>query len=64
MGKDWTQAEMEAAVQQGPHVSSLEPDTITQIQIEVRDKEKQGFVKMYNLSKSMLPPLLMPPPNR
>ena len=38
---------MEASAQRGPHVSSLEPDAIEQIQVEARNKEKQGFAKIY-----------------
>ena len=46
VGRDWTPEEMEAAIKRGPHVSSLEPDAIAQIQIEAREKEKQGFARI------------------
>ena len=38
---------MEATVEKGPHVSALEPDAIAQIQIEAREKEAQGFARIY-----------------
>jgi hypothetical protein len=47
VGRDWTLEELEAAVEKGPHSSALEPDTIEQIQIEAREKVKQGFAKIY-----------------
>ena len=58
MGQDWTSEELEAAVQRGPHVSSLEPDVIAQFQIEAKDKEKQGFANIYSWKKlkQNLPP--------
>ena len=59
MGRDWTPAEMEVAAQRGPHVSSLEPDAIEQIQVEARDKEKQGFAKIYKCDDV----IQNPPPN-
>ena len=46
VGRDWTLNELEAAVSRGPHVSALEPDAIAQIQIEAREKVKQGFAKI------------------
>ena len=59
MGRDWTPAEMEAAAQRGPHVSSLEPDAIEQLQMEARDKEKQDFAKIYKWDEVKQ----NPPPN-
>ena len=47
MGRDWSLEELQAAVDKGPHVSALEPDAIEQIQIEAKEKERQGFAKMY-----------------
>ena len=47
VGRDWTLEELEAAVEKGPHSSALEPDAIEQIQVEARDKAKQGFAKIY-----------------
>ena len=38
---------LEAAVVKGPHVSALAPDAIDQIQVETREKEKQGFATIY-----------------
>ena len=48
VGRDWTLEELEAAVEKGPHSSALEPDAIEQIQVEARDKAKQGFAKIYS----------------
>ena len=47
VGRDWTLEELEAAVEKGPHSSALEPDAIEQIQVEAREKVKQGFAKIY-----------------
>jgi hypothetical protein len=47
VGRDWTVSELEAAVARGPHVSALEDDAIAQIQVEAREKEAQGFAKIY-----------------
>ena len=47
VGRDWTLEELVAAVEKGPHQSALEPDAIKQIQIEAREKENQGFAKIY-----------------
>ena len=60
IGQDWTSEELEAAAQRGPHVFSLEPDDIAQIQIEAKDKEKQGFANIYSWEKlkQNLPPNL------
>ena len=46
-GRNWTAEELEAAVEKGPHSSSLEPDAIEQIQREAREKAKQGCAKIY-----------------
>ena len=56
-------------VKKGPHVSALAPDAIGQMQVEVREKEKQGFAKIFkweelkeNLpSKLKFSPLAMTP---
>jgi hypothetical protein len=50
---------MGAAAQRGPHVSSLEPVAIAQIQMETWDKEKQGFAKIYKWDEVKQ----NPPPN-
>eukprot|EP00956_Cyclotella_meneghiniana_P003235 scaffold3946_cov41-Cyclotella_meneghiniana.AAC.2 len=44
-GKDWTKEQIWAAVQRGPHVSSLEPDAIEQMELEIAEKEKQVRLK-------------------
>ena len=46
VGRDWTLEEPEAAVEKAPHSSALEPDATEQIQIEAREKVKQGFAKI------------------
>ena len=69
VGRDWTLEELEAAVARGPHVSALVPDAIEQIQLEARDKEAQGFAKIFlweDLKKTLpqklkLSPLAMIP---
>ena len=47
VGRAWTLEELDAAVEQGPHASALEPDAIDQIQKEAREKESQGFAKVH-----------------
>lgn len=69
VGRDWTLEELEAAVERGPHASALAPDAIAQIQLEAREKEQQGFAKIYrwdelkrNLPRALkLSPLAMIP---
>ena len=46
-GADWTAEQLQAAVDKGPHSSTLEEDAIAQIQVEAREKEAQGFAKIY-----------------
>ena len=57
VGQDWTLEELEAAAERGPHRSALERHAIAQIQVEAREKEAQGFCKLYNWEelKSNLP---------
>ena len=47
VGRDWSPEELQAAVDKGPHVSALELDAIEQIQKEAKEKERQGFAKIY-----------------
>ena len=69
LGEDWTLEQLEAAVERGPHASALQPDAIAQIQVEAREKETQGFAKIFkweelkrNLpAKLKLSPLAMIP---
>ena len=51
VGRDWILEELEAAAERGPHKSALKPDAIAQIQVEAREKEAQGFCKLYNWEK-------------
>ena len=37
-GRDWTLEGLEAAVEKGPHSSTLEADAIEQMQLEARGK--------------------------
>ena len=46
IGENWTTEQMHAAVERGPHASSRVPDAIAQIQVEAREKEKQGFATL------------------
>ena len=45
-GKDWTKEQVAAAVLKGPHKSALEPDAIEQMEQEIKEKERQGQVKV------------------
>jgi hypothetical protein len=45
-GRPWTKAEMEAAIERGPHVSAMDPDARTQLQQQVADKVKKGQAKL------------------
>ena len=47
VGRNWTAAELQAAVDRGPHASALKPDAIEQIQLEAREKVNQGFAEIY-----------------
>jgi len=47
-GRQWTKAEIQAAVDRGPHVSALVPDAMAQLQAEVNDKVKRGQVRLVN----------------
>lgn len=41
-GKDWTTAQMQAAIDRGPHKSALEPDALKHFAAEVADKVAKG----------------------
>jgi hypothetical protein len=41
-GKPLTKERIHAAVEQGPHVSALEPDAIAQLKTEIAEKERIG----------------------
>jgi hypothetical protein len=41
-GRPWTKAEMEAAIERGPHISAMDPDAMAQLQQEVADKVKRA----------------------
>lgn len=45
-GKDWTVAEMQSAIDVGPHKSAMKPEAMEHHHREVEEKEKQGFVKV------------------
>ena len=46
MGKPWTQDQMQAAVDRGPHRLALTDDAIAHFRIEVNDKVKSGQAKL------------------
>ena len=46
VGRDWALDEMEAAVTKGSHSSALKDDTISEIQVEAREKSSQGFANI------------------
>ena len=45
-GKNWTLAQMEAAIQRGPHVSALEPEAMEQLEREVKNKVEMKQAKV------------------
>ena len=45
-GRDWTLAEIQAAIDCGPHKSALEPDAIKHFADEVTDKVAKGQVRV------------------
>ena len=45
-GRDWTLAEIQAAIDRGPHKSALEPDAIKHFADEVTDKVAKGQVRV------------------
>ena len=46
MGRPWTLEEMKAAITKGPHVSVLQPYTMSHLHTEVAEKEKQNAVRV------------------
>ena len=59
-GKNWTLAELEAAIEVGPHVSAMVPEAMQQLQEEVTSKVANGQVKVFlwdDLKKNMPPKL-------
>ena len=45
-GKSWTMEDLEAAIEMGPHVSALDPETMKQLQLKVTEKEALGQAKL------------------
>jgi hypothetical protein len=45
-GKPWTQAQMEAAIKRGPHMSALEKEAIDQLHTEVQEKVRNGQARL------------------
>ena len=43
--------ELEAAVEKGPHKLACKPGTVMQFQQEAREKEQQGFCKIFKWSE-------------
>ena len=41
-GRNWTKAEMEEAIKNGPHASALDPDAMVQLDEEVLVKQEKG----------------------
>ena len=59
-GKNWTLAELEAAIEVGSHVSAMVPEAMQQLQEEVTSKVANGQVKVFlwdDLKKTMPPKL-------
>jgi hypothetical protein len=46
MGRDWTLAEIQSAINQGPHKSALEPDALAHFAAGVWDKVKKGQARV------------------
>ena len=59
--EDWTAEQLQAAVEKGPHSSALENNAIAQIQVEAREKEAQGFTKIYRWEDLNRRPVKYPP---
>jgi hypothetical protein len=57
-GRPCTKEQMEAAIQKGPHVSSLAPDAIDQLAEELREKVKsvQAQVVLWDDIRANPPP--------
>mmetsp|Transcript_24094 Transcript_24094/g.41261 ORF Transcript_24094/g.41261 Transcript_24094/m.41261 type:complete len:173 (-) Transcript_24094:120-638(-) len=57
LGRNWTKEEISAAVEHGPHSSTMEPDMMAYLQEEVKRKEEAGQCKIYdwNSIKDNLP---------
>lgn len=46
-GRDWTYAELQAAVKKGPHSSALDPNAIAQFKLGIADKVTSGQAKVH-----------------
>ena len=59
-GQDWTVGMMQAAIDNGPHASALDPAAMEQLAMEVEQKEKKGQCKtvLWDDIKSSPPPQL------
>ena len=42
-GKQWTQDEMQRAIERGPHVLDMVPEAMAQLTSEIEDKVRQGW---------------------
>ena len=40
--KPWTREEMQATIEQGPHVLAMVPEAMAQLALEIKDKVRQG----------------------
>ncbi len=47
VGRNWTLAELEAAVKRGPHVYAMKDGAIAQMQIKAREKAAKGFATIH-----------------
>jgi hypothetical protein len=45
-GRDWTLADIQLAINRGPHKSALEPEALAHFAAEVRDKVKKGQARV------------------
>jgi hypothetical protein len=59
-GKNWTIAQIQQAIDRGPHVSALEPEAIRQLHLEVAEKVKAGQARIvsWNAIRHNPPPEL------
>ena len=45
-GRDWTLAEIQAAIHRGPHQSALDPDALQHFKDEVQEKVAKGQARV------------------
>ena len=46
MGKPWTREEMQAAIEEGPHMLDVVPEVMAELALEIEDTVRQGQAKV------------------